>query len=222
MEFPKAWVRSCKTTSLPRAGAGGVEETVIAAMTFNPDIHRRRSIRLKAHDYSSAGAYYVTVCGQNRECVFGKIVNAVMILNDAGRMVLTVWNEMPGRYPSVQIDSFVIMPNHIHGIIVLTGSNVGAGPRACPTQDTEKGQPRRVAPTPSLPDVMYGFKSMTTTRYRYGVKEQGWPPFQKRLWQRNYYERVIRNDSEMERVREYITGNPARWLEDEENPDFAI
>jgi len=191
-------------------------------MNFNPDIHRRRSIRLKSHDYSQTGAYYVTVCAQNRDCVFGKIVDAQMILHDAGRMVQSVWDELPAYYPGVQTDSFVVMPNHFHGIILLTGTNVGAGPRACPNQDTEKGQPRRVAPTTSLPDVMYGFKSMTTTHYRYGVKEQGWPPFQKRLWQRNYYDHIIRDDFEMNRIQEYIAKNPTRWLEDEENPDRSI
>jgi REP element-mobilizing transposase RayT len=190
-------------------------------MTFNPDIHRRRSIRLKAHDYSSAGAYYVTVCAQNRECVFGNIMDMEMKLNDAGRMVQGVWNELSGHYPGVKTDSFVIMPNHIHGIIVLTSTTVGAGPRACPNHGTQNGQPRKVAPTISLPDVMYGFKSMTTTHYRYGVAKHGWPPFHQRLWQRNYYERVIRDDAEIHRVREYITGNPARWFEDEENPDFG-
>ncbi|MBI3597330.1 MAG: hypothetical protein HY203_09285 [Nitrospirae bacterium] len=90
--------------------------------SYNCEIHHRRSVRLKAHDYSQPGAYFVTICTQNRECVFGKILNTEMILNDAGRMVQGVWDELPVHYPGVQIDSFVIMPNHIHGIIVLTGS----------------------------------------------------------------------------------------------------
>jgi len=201
----------------PEPGAGIYEN-----MNFNPDIHRRRSIRLKSHNYSTTGAYFVTVCAQNRGCLFGEIVDAQMVLNDAGRMVQEVWNEMPVYYQGIQIDTFVIMPNHIHGIIVLTGINVGAGPRTCPNQRDDNGQPRGVAPTMSLPDVVHRFKLMTTTRYRWAVTKYGWPPFQKRLWQRNYFERVIRNDSEMERVREYITGNPARWLEDEENPDHAV
>lgn len=190
--------------------------------SFDRDIHHRRSIRLKGYDYSRAGGYFVTVCTQNRECVFGKILNAEMILNDAGGMVQGVWDELPVHYPGVQIDSFVVMPNHIHGIIILTGSNVGAGPRTCPDQGVENGQPRGVAPTMSLPDVVHRFKLMTTTRYRWGITKYGWPPFEKRLWQRNYYEHIVGDDAEMDRVREYIGGNPANWLQDKENPEFCI
>lgn len=93
-------------------------------MTYNPDIHHRRSIRLRGYDYSRAGAYFVTICTQNRECMFGKIVGGKMVLNDAGWMVNIVWDEMQNNYPGVETDEFIIMPNHIHGIIVL----VGAGP----------------------------------------------------------------------------------------------
>ena len=97
-------------------------------MKYNPDIHHRRSIRLRGYDYSRPGAYFVTTCTQNRECLFGKIVGGEMVLNDAGRMINIVWNEIQENYPGVETDEFVVMPNHIHGIIVL----VGAGPRACP------------------------------------------------------------------------------------------
>jgi len=196
-----------------------VEETVITAMTFNPDIHRRQSIRLKSHDYSSAGAYYVTVCAQNRECMFGKIVNTEMKLNDAGRMVERWWAELNHKFPTVVTDEYIVMPNHFHGIVVIIGypDPVGAALRGRPHKS---GHPHRGAPT--LPDIVDWFKTMATNDYIRGIKQRRWPPFQKRLWQRNYYERVIRDDAEIHRVREYIAGNPARWLEDEENPDFAI
>lgn len=109
-------------------------------------------------------------------------------------------------------DAFIVMPNHIHGIIVL--NSVGAGPCARP----EQGQPQGVAPTFSLPDVIHRFKSLTTTRYRQGVLKMGWRPFAGKLWQRNYYERIIRNDDELNRTREYIQGNPTNWSEDENHP----
>ncbi|MEA2108657.1 MAG: transposase, partial [Pseudomonadota bacterium] len=97
-------------------------------MKYDPETHYRRSIRLRGYDYSQPGVYFVTICTQSRKCLFGGIVAAEMVLNDAGRMVETVWNEIPGYYPGIYTDTFQIMPNHIHGIIVI----VGAGPCACP------------------------------------------------------------------------------------------
>jgi REP element-mobilizing transposase RayT len=139
-------------------------------------------------------------------------------------MVEAVWAEVPEHYPGIQTDVFVVMPNHIHGIIVIvqSGPFVGAGPRACPDSgQTSKriGQPQGVAPTGlSLSDVMHRFKTLTTKRFAEGVKDRGWPPFRARLWQRNYYEHVIRNDGELDRIREYIATNPLRWALDRENP----
>jgi len=103
-------------------------------MRFDPDKHHRRSIRLRGYDYTRAGAYFVTICTQNRECLFGNIVEGEIWLNDAGHMVQSVWNELSQHYPGVDVDAFVVMPNHIHGIIVLMDDDivVGAGPRARP------------------------------------------------------------------------------------------
>lgn len=203
-------------------------------MTYDPHKHHRRSIRLKGYDYSRMGAYFVTIVTQGRECLFGQVVDGEMRLNDAGRMVQAVWDQLPVFYPGVQVDAFIVMPNHIHGIIVLTGHPVGAGPRACPDnvpketgqprgtrQPQETGQPRGVAPTLSLPDVVHRFKTMTTKRYADGVKTMGWQPFVGRLWQRNYYEHVIRNDGSLNHIREYIANNPLGWESDRENPDVA-
>ncbi len=97
-------------------------------MKYDPHKHHRRSIRLKGYDYSRAGAYFITICTRNRECLFGDIVDGAMVLNAAGRMIDAVWNAIPEYYPCVDIGTFQIMPNHIHGIIII----VGAGPRACP------------------------------------------------------------------------------------------
>lgn len=149
-------------------------------MTYNPAIHHRRSIRLRGYDYSRAGLYFVTICTQGRRCLFGDIADGTIQCTAAGEMVRTVWGEIPSHYPGVEIDQFVTMPNHIHGIIVI----VGAGPRACPAPDSDpraypddmgqpctsgqtcqKGQPRGVAPTGySLPDVVHRFKTMTTKK----------------------------------------------------------
>jgi len=151
---------------------------------YQPDIHHRRSIRLKGYDYAQAGTYFVTICMQNRECLFGDIVDGEMVLNDAGRMVQNVWDEIPKYYADIETDECVIMPNHIHGIIII----VGAGPRACPDtgQPRDDGQPQGVAPTLSLPDVVHRLKTMTTKRYTDGVKESSWPQYPNKLWQRNY------------------------------------
>ncbi len=104
-------------------------------MKYNPENHHRRSIRLKDYDYAQIGAYFVTIVTQSRKCLFGEIVEAEMRLNDAGRIIQTTWDDLPNHYANVEIDTFVVMPNHIHGIVVL----VGAGPRARPGAD---GQPR--------------------------------------------------------------------------------
>jgi len=191
-------------------------------MRFHPERHHRRSIRLKGYDYRQAGAYFVTICTQDRAFLFGQVVHDEMQLNDAGKMVYDVWNDLPAFYPGVQTDAFIVMPNHIHGIIILVGADLpvgpDSGPRACPGQPQELGQPQGVASTLGLPDVVHRFKTMTTKRYADGVKRLGWEPFRGRLWQRNYYEHIIRNEESLNRIREYILTNPMRWELDRETP----
>lgn len=182
-------------------------------------MRQRRSIRLKNYDYSQAGAYFVTICAQNRECLFGEIVDGVMQLNDAGLMVQSVWNDIPTFYPNVETDAFVVMPNHIHGVVVL----VGATPRGRPDigrGHPDIGQAQRPAPTLhlTLGDVVHRIKTMTTKRYADHVKHSGWPAFPGRLWQRNYYEHIIRDEASLARIREYISNNPWRWALDHDNP----
>ncbi len=191
-------------------------------MKYDPGIHHRRSIRLKHYDYAAVGAYFVTICTQGRECLFGEIVAGVIRLNNAGNMIQDVLSNLPIKYIGIEIDEFIVMPNHVHTIIFLN-TNVGAGPRACPENlgsniKALKGQPHGVAPTMSLPDVVHRFKSLTTYRYRYGVKQIGWPPFPGKLWQRNYYEHIIRNEYDLNEIREYIANNPLKWEYDKENP----
>ena len=199
----------------------------------------RQSIRLRKYDYSKAGAYFVTICTQNKKCFFGNMVNDEMVLNDAGRMVNIIWNELPINYPGVNIDEFQIMPNHVHGIIVLDNGQA-RGPAPTNGQprdstngqprdstngqprDSTNGQPRGVAPTAaelSLPDVVHRFKSLTTARYIRGVKQKQWPPFPGKLWQRNYYEHIVRDENELNDIRKYIMDNPKKWDLDRENPN---
>ena len=194
------------------------------------DVHNRQTQRLETFDYSSHGAYFITICTQARGTAwFGKIKGDGMKLNAAGEMVLEVWNDLPKHYTSVQIDAFVVMPDHIHGIVILqpvdrkNPTDVGAGPRARPgLTDADanakaaqtQGSAPTVSDTLSLPDVMQRFKSLTTHRYIKGVRELGWPPFEKRFWQRNYWDRIIRDARELEATRAYIVQNPMRqWLE---------
>lgn len=178
-------------------------------MTYEPGKHRRRSIRLKGYDYSKSGAYFITIVTRNRACLFGKVVNGEIRLNDAGRMVVTEWEMIPERFPTVALDAFIVMPNHVHGIIVITNAAI-----------VHDGATTRVAPT--LGDVVGAFKSRVTVEYIRGVKTSGWTPFHRDLWQRNYYEHIIRNKDALNRIRKYITDNPARWLFDYENPEATI
>jgi len=181
-------------------------------MPYDPNRHHRRSIRLKGYDYSQAGAYFITLCTQDRACLFGKVVNGEMRLNHAGRMVLAEWNRLPERFPQVVLDAFVVMPNHVHGILVIAdpAPTVGATVGATPTV----GATTRVAPT--VGNIIGAFKSRVTVEYIRGVKTSGWPPFRGRLWQRNYYEHIIRNERALNAIRQYIMENPRRWQMDRE------
>jgi len=203
----------------------------------NP-LPKRKHLRLPEYDYAQEGAYFVTVCTQDKKCLFGDVVDTAMVLNDAGEMVKSVWDAIPEQYPGIETDEFVVMPNHFHGIIIIADSSVGATPRGCPDimtphdeerqrlrQAPEDGQARGPAPTRnhehglSLPDVVHRFKTLTTNGYIRGVKQHDWKPFNGKLWQRNYFERVIRNERELHEMRTYITNNPLKWALDHENPD---
>jgi putative transposase len=153
----------------------------------------------------------VTVCTYLKRSVFGEIVEGETILNHVGLMVKDTWERMPGHYPGCGLDAFVVMPNHFHGIILIsapTPMGQAPGPE----------QARGPAPTTlSLPDLVHRFKSLTTARCRQGVVTRRWHALDGKLWRRNYYEHVIRNDDELEKIREYIATNPVRWETDWEN-----
>ncbi len=161
---------------------------------------------MKEYDYSQAGAYYVTINVQNRECLFGEIVNYEMVLNDAGKMIEEQWLALLERFPNIELDVYQVMPNHSHGIIVVI-ENMDAPLIAVQYKK------------PMLGDIVGAFKSITTHEYIKGVDNKNWPQFYKRLWQRNYYEHIIRDEADLNRIRDYIQSNPANWDEDEENPN---
>jgi putative transposase len=161
-------------------------------MKYDPEKHHRRSIRLKGYDYSEAGAYFVTICTYNRECLFGDIVDGEMRLNDAGAMVRDVWHTIPEHFPHADIDEFVVMPNHVHGIIVIVGAQFIA-PFDCDAINNNKKQgamkqgAMNRAPT-TVGEIVRAFKARCTHAINQIHNTPGRP-----IWQRNYYEHIIRS-----------------------------
>jgi REP element-mobilizing transposase RayT len=187
-------------------------------MKYNPEIHHRRSIRLKDYDYSQAGAYFVTVCTQNRECLFGDITNASMQLNNYGEVVTKCWNDLSNHFPRIILDAFVVMPNHVHGIVVIL-ENYCRGEVSSPIlkpdeiKTIEKGGVTPPLQKHTLGQIVAYFKYQTTKHINQIRNTPGLP-----LWQRNYYEHIIRNEDELNRIGEYIINNPMQWADDENNP----
>ncbi len=179
---------------------------------YDPERHHRRSIRLRGYDYTQPGAYFITIVTHERACLFGNVVNGAMQLNPLGEIVRAEWFKTAELRPSVQLDAdeFVVMPNHIHGIIWIV-DDVGARRRRAPTGE-QFGKP---VPG-SIPTIVRAFKSAATKRINALRGTPGAP-----VWQRNYYEHVIRNDADLRHIRDYIQTNPARWALDSENPDGA-
>jgi putative transposase len=172
-------------------------------MRYDPDRHQPCSIRLMRYNYAQAGAYFVTICTQNRCCLFGEAINGDGRLNAAGRMIDHWWRELSTKLTGVELDHYVIMPNHLHGVLILDAkpaSHVGADLRV----------------RPALPTLVQWFKTMTTNAYIRGVRENEWPAFAGKLWQRTFYDRVIRDEAELDATRQYILTNPLRWHLDPE------
>jgi REP element-mobilizing transposase RayT len=182
-------------------------------MKYELQKHYRRSLRLKEYDYSQIGAYYITICTHNRECLFGEIVDSEMLVNDIGETIKKWWSQLENKFKDIKLDELIIMPNHIHGIIIIVGADLCV----CPETGEHIGSP--------LPKIVQWFKTMTTNEYISGVKQNRFKPFNSGehtgsplLWQRNYYEHIIRNEDELSKVREYIVNNPLKWQFDKENP----
>ncbi|MBP1629477.1 MAG: hypothetical protein H6Q15_370 [Bacteroidetes bacterium] len=215
-------------------------------MSYNPNIHHRRSVRLKGYDYSFEGLYFITVCCQDRVCWFGGIEEGKMVLNDVGLMIDKWFYELENKFHDIKCHDMVIMPNHIHFIVENIGSPkivtstatppVGANLRVRPTnnvhptnfippieniqsnefvQSNKHGENIQGEHIGSpLRGVIQWFKTMTTNEYIRGVKQLGWESFDGKLWQRNYYEHIIRNEKSYLRIAQYINNNPEHWKED--------
>jgi REP-associated tyrosine transposase len=193
-------------------------------MRFDPDKHRHRSLRLKGYDCAEPGAYFVTICTRDRACLFGHVMNGEMHLNEAGEIAQRCWEEIPRHFPHTVLDAMIVMPNHIHGVIVITESCRGEAsnvplhvPKTTWRSDASPLRQRPNGTKPgSLSAIVQNFKSVTTKRIN---QMRGAPGTL--LWQRNYYEHVVRNEAELMAIREYIQANPSLWDDDENNPAFV-
>jgi putative transposase len=160
-------------------------------MKYDPDFNHRRSIRLNGYDYSTSGAYFITICTPEKEHLFGDIVNETIELNTLGDLARSHWQQLSQHHPNIIIDESIVMPNHLHGIIILESS-----------LDYKK----------SISEVIRGFKTFSAKVINKKRGLCGVP-----VWQRNYYDRIIRNELELDRVRQYIINNPRNWDADKNN-----
>lgn len=193
-------------------------------MKFDPDKHHRRSIRLRGYDYSKSGAYFITICVKNRECILSEINKNVgaglapaLRLNSVGKpiyvnrltgiggIVEKNWNEISDHYPHVRVDDYVIMPNHLHGVVVIESYT-----------QSMFFERAGASPAPTLGQIIGMFKSKCAIDYLKYIESNNLN-IVGNLWQRNYYERIIRDENDLKRIREYIRNNPSSWDEDEEN-----
>jgi len=171
--------------------------------------HHRRSIRLPGYDYSQPGAYFVTICTRTGECSLGEVVNGTVAVSVYGQIAEAVWRASPKHFPGIEIDALVVMPNHIHVVVVIFERAAGDAPAEHqPSASIIRGAGRG-----SLGAIVQNFKSVTARRINQVRHTPGAP-----VWQRNYYEHVIRTSADLERVRRYIVENPLRWELDELNP----
>ena len=184
-------------------------------MRYDSNKHHRRSIRLKGFDYTQEGAYFVTICTQNQACLFGDIVNGQMRLTDVGEVADICWRAIPQHFPRVVLDAFVVMPNHVHGIIWIgpeNRANVGAKIFSpLPPRPSQRSASEFRSPSKTVGSIVRGFKIGVTKWVRANKNFYT-------VWQRNYYEHIIRNETALNRLRQYIADNPARWADDQENP----
>ncbi len=192
-------------------------------MKYDPAKHQRRSIRLRGYDYSRDGAYFITICTQKRKCLFGEIKDGDMRLNAAGKIVADSWKWLGRQYDHVELDEWVIMPNHMHGIIVINGGCRGGSPDGRGGSSDGRGGSSdgrggsRTAPTVTrrkpIGRLIGAFKTVSTKQ----INESRKTPDAK-LWQRNYWEHIVRDEPELNRIREYIGNNPAEWEMDTLHP----
>ena len=165
---------------------------------MRPGEIKRRSMRLRGHDYSTPGAYFITACTQDRLLLFGRVISGKMVRNRLGAVVEDCWAKLPDHYNNVSLDAFVLMPNHIHGVIIIESA-----PPGVPASSTRRG----------IPEIVRAFKTFSARKIN---TVRGSPGIS--VWQRGFYDHAIRNERELDRVRTYIMDNPRKWSEDPDNP----
>ena len=178
---------------------------------YDPRKHHRRSIRLRGYDYSQPGAYFVTICTYQKECLLGDVRAGEMALSPCGRIVQRAWDDLPNHYAYVELDAWVIMPNHVHGIMVLGSDAAGA----CGVQPGLRPAPAAFpsARRHGLSEIMRALKSFSARRINRLRRSPGTP-----FWQRGFYDHIIRHHREMDAIRQYIANNPLKWEFDRDNP----
>ncbi len=177
-------------------------------MDFIKSLPRWRSTRLQTHSYSDPGTYFITLCTQNKSFLFGEIIDEKMQLNEIGKIVLICWNAIPTHFLHVELNEFVVMPNHIHGIIILTDF-VGANNYSPANLNHPTGTSRTIG------SIVRGFKIGVTKKLNINFSDSR---SKKSIWQRNYWEHIIRGEQDLNRIREYILNNPSKWELDSLNP----
>jgi putative transposase len=205
----------------------------MAKNKYNPNIHSRRSIRLKDYDYAQAGLYFITICTKNRDCLFGRISSGEMKLNDAGENAYACWLEIPKHFSNTILHEFVIMPNHVHGIVEILGTNQNSavdgaknvsavdgaknvsavdGAKNVSADDGAKNVSPLRSPSKTIGSVVRGYKIGVTKWFLKNMGDEY--PVGQSIWQRNYYDIIIRDQNAYQRISEYIQNNPAKWNED--------
>ncbi|MBD2308062.1 transposase [Chroococcidiopsis sp. FACHB-1243] len=221
-------------------------------MTYDPIKHNRHSIRLQNYDYSASGAYFITICTYQRDCLFGEITDGVMQINQLGKVARSHWMNLNKHHLNLDLDAFVIMPNHLHGILILSGDRYGRagfdrelsvtteilsgdryGRAGFDRESSATTEILSAKPVPTgisgmqsafahqqnskchaVPDIIRGFKTFSAREIN-RIRRISKVP----VWQRNYYEHIIRNEESLERIRDYIDRNPMSWYLDKLHPD---
>lgn len=180
-------------------------------MKYNRNKHHRRSVRLPGYDYSNPGAYFVTICSWQKECLFGDIVDGEMRLNEYGMVAAACLTSLSEHFIFVTVDYYVVMPNHVH--LILCINRMHCRGVACNAPTGNDNYYSRISPKRNtLSTIIRSYKSAVTKQINQIRHTPGRP-----VWQRNYYERVIRNEIELNKIREYIRNNPTQWDIDKEN-----
>ena len=203
--------RSCVLTITPTKD----KKSMNGKQKYNPNIHHRRSIRLKGYNYAQAGFYFITICCQDRACLFGDVVDGEMKLNDSGKIANGCWMEIPDHFPNAVLHKHIVMPNHIHGIIELKSESVGTEnfpPHKNVANDTvgTNNHSSLRSPSKTIGSIIRGFKIGVTKWMRQNTDVYD-------VWQRNYYEHIIRNEQSYQTITKYIINNPLKWAEDKFN-----